>query len=49
MNDLAVFVYSDELLTYKFNDEHPFNQKRLLLTLDLLRMQSWNWYMTAIM
>lgn len=33
----AVFIYSDELLTYKFNDQHPFNQKRLTLTLDLLK------------
>lgn len=37
MNDTSLFVYSDELLTYKFNDEHPFNQKRLKLTLDLLK------------
>ncbi|RFU68748.1 acetoin utilization protein AcuC [Peribacillus saganii] len=36
MKKKAVFVYSDEQLTYKFNDEHPFNQKRLQLTLDLL-------------
>ncbi|MFJ7974571.1 acetoin utilization protein AcuC [Peribacillus sp. NPDC096379] len=33
----AIFIYSDELLTYKFHDHHPFNQKRLELTLDLLR------------
>ena len=32
----ASFIYSDELLTYKFSDEHPFNQKRLQLTVDLL-------------
>ncbi len=32
----SVFVYSDELLTYKFNNEHPFNQARLKLTMDLL-------------
>ncbi|RFU66243.1 acetoin utilization protein AcuC [Peribacillus glennii] len=37
MNKNAVFVYSDELLSYKFNDKHPFNQKRLTLTLDLLK------------
>lgn len=33
----ALYVYSDELLKYKFRDDHPFNQKRLQLTLDLLR------------
>ena len=33
----AVFVYSDELLTYKFSEHHPFNQFRLTLTIDLLK------------
>jgi acetoin utilization protein AcuC len=33
----AVFVYSDKLLSYKFSDQHPFNQLRLKLTLDLLK------------
>ncbi|MGM9924292.1 MAG: acetoin utilization protein AcuC [Bacillus sp. (in: firmicutes)] len=33
----ALFVYSDELLKYKFNSNHPFNQLRLKLTLDLLQ------------
>ncbi|KIL46356.1 acetoin utilization protein AcuC [Jeotgalibacillus campisalis] len=33
----AVFIYSDELLNYRFSNDHPFNQKRLQLTLDLLR------------
>ena len=37
MTDKSLFVYSDELLTYKFSDEHPFNQNRLKLTLDLLK------------
>ncbi|MBK3496046.1 acetoin utilization protein AcuC [Viridibacillus sp. YIM B01967] len=32
----AVFVYSDNQLGYKFSDTHPFNQKRLTLTVDLL-------------
>ncbi|WP_153127187.1 acetoin utilization protein AcuC [Peribacillus tepidiphilus] len=32
----AVFVYSEEQLKYKFNNNHPFNQFRLKLTLDLL-------------
>lgn len=33
----SVFVYSDAFQTYKFHDRHPFNQKRLLLTLDLIQ------------
>jgi acetoin utilization protein AcuC len=33
----AVFIYSDELLGYRFSDEHPFNQTRLTLTMDLLK------------
>jgi acetoin utilization protein AcuC len=37
MNTNSVFVYSDELLSYKFSDKHPFNQQRLQLTLDLLQ------------
>lgn len=32
----AVFVYSPEQLDYKFSETHPFNQKRLQLTMDLL-------------
>ncbi|WP_277621509.1 acetoin utilization protein AcuC [Indiicoccus explosivorum] len=36
MND-AVFVYSEDQLGYKFSDSHPFNQKRLVLTVDLLK------------
>lgn len=32
----AVFIYSDNQLGYKFSDTHPFNQKRLTLTVDLL-------------
>jgi acetoin utilization protein AcuC len=35
----AVFVYSEELLSYKFNENHPFNPKRLQLTFDLLKAQ----------
>ncbi len=27
----AVFIYSDELLSYSFSNEHPFNQMRLKL------------------
>lgn len=33
----AVFVYSKEQLSYKFSDTHPFNHKRLVLTMDLLK------------
>lgn len=31
-----LYVYTDELLKYRFNDTHPFNQMRLKLTTDLL-------------
>jgi len=37
MSHDSVFVYSDDLLSYKFNSEHPFNQLRVKLTLDLLQ------------
>lgn len=37
MKKNAVFIYSDDQLNYSFSDEHPFNQKRITLTLDLLR------------
>jgi len=37
MKDQSVFVYSDELLTYRFGNHHPFNQFRLTLTIDLLK------------
>ncbi len=33
----AVFVYSNDLLKYRFNENHPFNQLRLKLTLELLK------------
>ncbi|ATP41470.1 acetoin utilization protein AcuC [Solibacillus sp. R5-41] len=33
----AVFVYSPDQLNYKFSDTHPFNHKRLHLTIDLLK------------
>jgi len=35
--DKTMFVYSDKLLAYKFHDEHPFNQQRIKMTLDLLK------------
>ncbi len=37
MKKHAVFIYSEDQLGYKFSDTHPFNQKRLILTIDLLR------------
>ena len=42
MNQDSVFIYSDELLKYKFSDHHPFNQMRLNLTLDLLMKMQCN-------
>lgn len=33
----AKFIYSNELLNYKFSDEHPFNHVRVELTYDLLK------------
>ena len=30
------YVYSDDILKYRFNNEHPFNQMRLKLTTELL-------------
>lgn len=33
----ALYIHSEDLLTYKFREDHPFNQKRLQLTLDLLQ------------
>ncbi|GAB4074965.1 acetoin utilization protein AcuC [Barrientosiimonas marina] len=32
----AAFIYSDQFLNYHFHADHPFNQKRVLLTKDLL-------------
>ncbi|MCL6570944.1 MAG: acetoin utilization protein AcuC [Bacillus sp. (in: Bacteria)] len=36
MSDRCSFVFSEELLKYKFSNDHPFNQFRLKLTVDLL-------------
>ncbi|MGL4523097.1 MAG: acetoin utilization protein AcuC [Bacilli bacterium] len=36
-NDHAAFIYSERLLDYKFSDDHPFNQKRIAYTFDLLQ------------
>ncbi|GGI43070.1 acetoin utilization protein AcuC [Paenibacillus marchantiophytorum] len=32
-----VFIYDEEEIAYKFNEDHPFNQDRLTMTVDLLR------------
>jgi acetoin utilization protein AcuC len=37
MTKESVFVYSDELLKYRFSNDHPFNQTRVKLTYDLLK------------
>lgn len=37
VNKQAVFIYSAAQLDYKFSATHPFNQKRLQLTMDLLQ------------
>ncbi|WML40865.1 acetoin utilization protein AcuC [Neobacillus sp. OS1-2] len=36
MSDRCSFIFSEELLNYKFSSHHPFNQFRLKLTVDLL-------------
>lgn len=37
MNANATFIYNEKQTAYRFNDSHPFNQHRLVLTADLLR------------
>lgn len=37
MNNPAFFIHNENETAYRFNDDHPFNQKRLTLTIDLLR------------
>lgn len=37
MTKPPVFIYDEQETGYRFNEEHPFNQKRLTLTVDLLR------------
>ncbi|MDP4085884.1 MAG: acetoin utilization protein AcuC [Bacillota bacterium] len=37
MMDDCSFIFSEELLKYKFSSHHPFNQFRLKLTVDLLK------------
>ena len=36
MNEAVKFIFSEDFLTYHFHEEHPFNQKRVVLTKDLL-------------
>ncbi|MFC5733557.1 acetoin utilization protein AcuC [Cytobacillus gottheilii] len=33
----SIFIYSKDLMNYKFSEDHPFNQKRLELTVSLLQ------------
>ncbi|UOQ94152.1 acetoin utilization protein AcuC [Halobacillus shinanisalinarum] len=33
------FVFSDEFTRYKFRDDHPFNQQRVIMTKDLLEKE----------
>ncbi|MGD9678776.1 MAG: acetoin utilization protein AcuC [Vulcanibacillus sp.] len=37
MKNNAVFIYSSQLLKYKFKEDHPFNQLRIKITMDLLK------------
>lgn len=37
MNCNSSFIFSESLLSYHFHKEHPFNQKRVALTKDLLK------------
>ncbi len=36
MKKQASFIFSPDQLNYEFSDTHPFNQKRIILTKDLL-------------
>src|SRR5690625_7136056 len=36
----SAFVFSHAILRYRFHAEHPFNQKRILLTKDLLEQMN---------
>ncbi|WP_091170032.1 acetoin utilization protein AcuC [Paenibacillus sp. 1_12] len=37
MTNPAIFIYDESETEYRFNEDHPFNPKRLMLTVDLLR------------
>ncbi|MFA1820296.1 acetoin utilization protein AcuC [Virgibacillus oceani] len=36
----ASFVFSDEFLKYRFHEDHPFNQKRVILSKELLEQSN---------
>jgi acetoin utilization protein AcuC len=36
----SAFIYTEEFTKYHFNENHPFNQKRVVSTLDLLKMSN---------
>ncbi len=38
MSKSIYYVYSNDFQSYKFNESHPFNQRRVELTTDLLKM-----------
>ena len=40
MKQKAKFVFSDDILNYHFNADHPFNQKRVILTKELLESKN---------
>ncbi|BAU29318.1 acetoin utilization protein AcuC [Aneurinibacillus soli] len=40
MKRKTAFIHSNDYLNYNFNDDHPFNQKRIAMTIDLLRMMN---------
>lgn len=40
MNHKAAFIYENTLLNYHFHENHPFNQRRVLLTKELLEESS---------
>ncbi len=37
MTQKAIFIYSEEMMKYKFAEDHPFNPIRIKLTYDLLK------------
>ncbi|WP_153730690.1 acetoin utilization protein AcuC [Sporosarcina obsidiansis] len=37
MKKQASFIFSPDQLNYEFSETHPFNQKRIILTMDLLK------------
>jgi acetoin utilization protein AcuC len=36
MSDQPIFIYSNKVETYKFHEQHPFNQKRVTVSKELL-------------